>query len=163
MNRPIIVIEGPDGSGKSTLAASLSKILNWPMIHTGGPIFERKTFEARISGLTDTEHVIYDRIPPISQLVYPLILGRPSYTSLGETLEILDVMKPCILYCRTQQAKENMVATPKVHKSEEFTQSVLDQHEAIVTQYDIIMSLLPSVIVYDWRNPLWRALKLCAD
>jgi energy-coupling factor transporter ATP-binding protein EcfA2 len=159
--RPIIVVEGPDGSGKSTLAASLSKILNWPMIHTGGPIFEKKTFESQIVGLKETEHVIYDRIPPISQLVYPLIFGRDAYTSLSETLELLNVMNPWILYCKTKHP--NMVSTPKAHKSPEWTQSVLDKHEAICTQYDIIMSLLPNVIVYDWQKPDRWEMFLCVD
>lgn len=68
----MIVVEGFDASGKSTLAKRIADLLDWPILHTGGPTTDEVDVMTCLhrSEQRMRMRVVQDRITHISESVY---------------------------------------------------------------------------------------------
>lgn len=152
--RKVIVVEGPDGAGKSTLCKELSKELGWPVHHTGGPIYTKEDFWARVYSL-NFENVILDRHPGVSQVCYGF-LGWDGITQ-ADGREALRFADPAVvIYCRRKSVDDmlnSIVTSTKAHKPAEYLERVQRTYPRIVEKYDSAFSWIPHV-PYDYEQPL---------
>jgi hypothetical protein len=166
--RPIIV-EGPDGSGKSTLVAKLSRDLNLPIHHPGGPPINKDEFMGRLNFYShNKDKFIFDRAPHISELIYPKAMGRLGVVGASTLHQLLGTLKPVIIYCRRKSMRdmwESIDHSKKAHKSPQHMAEVLAQFKNIVDGYDGLMPTL-GCLVYDWAetpySDLLKRIQKCA-
>lgn len=168
VQRPIFV-EGPDGSGKSTLVQKLVYERNTFGVHTGGPPRSEDDMIARVFNLMELCRVapkplVFDRCPPVCEMVYPVAFGRPMYLNQSVLLWVIEQINPVIVYCRrgTEIMKADMVKAQKGHKPYEHLQKVLDRFPALVEAYDEAFAVLDDrrvkVIEYDWGRDSFTSL-----
>lgn len=161
----IIILEGPDGGGKSTLAGKLVKDLNAKYYHSGGPK-TKSEMDMVINELEIMAHsksiIIVDRVPWISEMVYPYAFGRKPVLSVAEYLQHLKLPQK-IIYCKPSGPAQ-MSLDYKEHKPKEHTESVIKNHERIADLYDALFKRIPH-IRYDFYKTNYKILKdkLCAD
>jgi len=156
--RPIIV-EGPDGSGKSTLVAKLSRDLNLPIHHPGGPPINRDEFTHRLNFYSQNrDKFIFDRAPHISELIYPKAVGRLGVVGNSMLYHLLESLNPVIIYCRRKSMRdmwESIDHSKKAHKTPQHMAEVLSQFKNIVDGYDALLLKAPpvkTIISYDWAE-----------
>lgn len=159
---PVIVLEGPDGAGKSTLSNHLAKHFMWMQVHTGGPIVTRDEIFERIKTkeLMTKEFAIFDRIPMISELVYPLVAPRELFITEQESLDLIKQMRPVIVYCRLDSSEKmlsHILSSPKGHKPPEYLEKVKANHQRITDRYEEVMKIIPPefLIPFNWEQDFW--------
>ena len=158
---PTIILEGPDGAGKSTLLTTLAKVLGMGAHHTGAARHTLEDLEEALKFVEDRPGQLFDRCSHISNGVYARVQGRPDLIPEHEmTRRLRDDVSPIIVFCRFRgegseaAMLENMVKSPKPHKSEEDTQAVVDVYLLIVAEYDRVMQNLEGVVpivAHDFR------------
>jgi len=140
MKRPIVV-EGPDGSGKTTLLNRLSRDLNLPVFHTGGPPSSKIMLEQKIKDAVEKSKThLLDRIPHISDPVYSRISVRNPFISENTLREELKTLNPIVVYCRLASVSEmfkSIDQTKKQHKPKAHLEEVLWRYKSIVDGYDL--------------------------
>lgn len=168
------MLEGPDGAGKSTLAAELAKTYGLNLVHTGGPLKDRKAFEdreAHLDLLNNLELRIYDRVPYISDLVYAFLECRDPVVTTTDVSRFIEQVRPVIIYCRLTSSAEmldSISMEKKAHKSPEHMEKVIRSHPALVASYDKVMHDLPlryraCVLHYNWKKSSLASLKFSLD
>lgn len=169
-----VIIEGPDGSGKSTLVAKLSRDLNLPIHHPGGPPINRYEFIRRLNFYSQNRgKFIFDRAPHISELIYPEAMGRLSVVGNSMLYHLLESLNPVIVYCRRKNMRdmwESIDHSKKPHKTSQHLAEVLARFKNIVDGYDALLLSKPlpvkEVILYDWSEmsypELLKKVLICA-
>lgn len=137
------IFEGPDGAGKSFTALEVSRVVNLPIHHFGGPPESDDEILERVKFIGEADNMIFDRIPWISDQIYgPLIRGTDS---IFQNMK-LPPMKFPIIYCRPSLKTILSVSLEaKAHKSQEHTDKVKQKILDIVRAYDIIMCKIPHI------------------
>lgn len=148
----LIILEGADGGGKTTLAAKLVKDLAASYYHSGGPKTPEE-MQMRINELEIMAHskdfVIVDRVPWISEMIYPYAFGRKPILTVKQHLENLKLPQK-IIFCRPDGPMQ-MSLELKAHKPKEHTENVIKNHERIIDLYDALFQRIHH-IRYDYRK-----------
>lgn len=159
MDRPPILVEGPDGAGKSHLAAALAKALNRPLMPTRGPLASYdenlKEFRRRLA-----PGIVADRsIGLVSELVYgPVLRGETMgdedrYWRAAEAAALSAVL----VYCRPPHDVIQRHCT-EARKGEDpaHIEKVLKTIDTLVIRYDRVVARLEGmgwkVYRYDWTD-----------
>ena len=155
-----IIVEGPDGAGKTTLLNKLEIYLGKSVYHTGGPVDSETMFLKKLQRAEDHmgSHLL-DRTPHISEPIYTRAGSRRAFVPEHELHERLQARNPIVVYCRLSSMAtmfRNIDQSKKAHKSPKHMEEVMRNYQAIVEDYDLVMSDLPAkgvtVIKYDWEN-----------
>jgi hypothetical protein len=161
-----IVLEGPDGAGKSYLGERLSRELNMPLVHTGGPARTTEQLYQFIDRFT-REGCIFDRHPLISDCIYKTALGLRNLEDPRVLVKLLRRWNPVVVYCRLESIDDmqaNIVRTSKAHKPPEYLEKVLANHLRVTQCYDLFFAKLP-YLNYAWDtdsyNELLSDIKWC--
>lgn len=134
------IFEGPDGSGKSSTALEVSKAVNFPVHHFGGPPESKKEILKRVEFIHTADNIIFDRVPYISDQIYGPIIRRED--SIFQN-KMYPLIKFPLIYCRPSiETILSVSLEPKLHKSQEHTDKVKDQIVQIIMAYDKIMEQL---------------------
>lgn len=150
----MIILEGPDNSGKSTLGKKLAKKFDLVLRHSIRPDKSLVTHEVLKHSRDQLipSRVIQDRVYAISEYVYGTIIRGK--TALGpfhaQALRDLYSRDHLIIYCRPSKK------TILNNKGRDQMEGVLDNHEAIIDEYDEVVVDINRysnnwVITYDWE------------
>jgi hypothetical protein len=159
-----IVLEGPDNSGKSTLARALLDVApSYHYYHPGGPPADEVEEDQFISNQILMAHaktpILFDRITPVSQLVYA---PRPERQAVrvGAVSEILNTS--VLVYCRpsTDCLMRFEKFTWREGESEAHKQLIIRNQLTYVQRYDQTMEGF-SHVTYDFEDePAAKALEV---
>lgn len=164
----MIIIEGPDNSGKTTLGNRLSKRLNVPLQHSGGPAKGKDEILMRTDNILRERNsiCIRDRIPIISEYVYANALGRPSFftdENIMHYLNLLIQMHPVIIFCNPP--KEIVLGGNHKfgeHDTPEHHRKVEENKLTIYEMYQSVFSMIPHYS-YDWTQDNIDTIYLACD
>lgn len=130
-----IILEGPDNAGKSTLAAYLSKYLNLPLTHSGGPSkYSGEVNERTVKFNADPETRIYDRHPAISQNLYQRALQQRGELVHALHVDAFYTLRPLIIYCRNERGTDGHVLSE--HSSTDYFNEVATHFQDLCSLYD---------------------------
>lgn len=157
----VIICEGPDGAGKSYTADFIKSAVSLPIFPTKGPPKTPGEIIKRVKNILEMDNYIFDRFSLISEMVYGPTLRQveifdPSW------LNRLDPSKYIVIYCRPpRDTIHSTLLRTKPHKSGDHVVSVNAKRDAIISEYDYIMSYIPHKITFNRVNISLE--KLCAE
>lgn len=170
--RPIIV-EGPDGAGKTWLCRDLAHIFKAEIVHTGGRIKDQDDYDRRVQGVFNDfrykPRVIFDRVPPLSELVYGQTKDPEDRVLVGTRDFLRQTCRtPIVVMCHPprplppfEQWAEAQKAKP--HKPEHDLRIVHGNQSLILARYRDLEYLLrhatPEVPLYSYRYDAPTALQ----
>lgn len=153
----MIIIEGPDNAGKTTLCEKLSKRLNVPIEHSGGPGKSKQEMQHRINEMFVRRNYacIRDRIPIISDYIYSKSMGRESLfddNNISQYLSDLLCKHPVIIFCWPGERHlfESSHEMSK-HADEEHHINVEAKKVTIANMYQSVMRRIPHY-TYDFNK-----------
>lgn len=161
----MIIIEGPDNAGKSTLAEKLSKALEIPVVHSVRPekhwseedVLYHSTWQLR------PQEAILDRVYAISEYVYGRVIRGKTALGSKHSEALFDLYnRPyLIIYCRPDDH------TILANGSRDQMEGVIQHHQAIINEYDILMEevkrfTVGEVFHFNWKSDhIDRVIELC--
>lgn len=139
-----LIFEGPDGAGKTFTALEISRAVNLPLYHAGGPPKSPGELIERIETMQKLEGYVLDRFPIISDSVYAHVIRDESIVPL-EDISYEHIPFP-VIYCRpsAKTILESKLVT-KPHKNQEHLSEVKRNIRKIINRYDFIMSKIPHI------------------
>jgi len=151
----MLIIEGPDNSGKTTLVKELAQLLpGQKVLHSGGPVKSEADRDERMERILNSRHVIWDRVPCISEQIYgPVLRGVNIFGGTTYLQAVVDI-GAAIIYCRPPDHLLFNLDTHDVnpdHDDEEHLTGIKQNHEKIVASYDYFMRHIPH-LRYDYYN-----------
>lgn len=163
----MIIVEGPDGAGKTTLAEAIAADFrleyrrNPKVSSTEGPegpsAYEWFIAEL-LAGYRHVREGVYDRIFPISELVYRSVMETTSSVSPSQMTyaqSLLAATDSLIIFCLP--ADELVYANLKKGKSKQLKGLTRAKAEQLVWTYHTVAHLWgltrgTRVVMYDWDN-----------
>ncbi len=158
----MIICEGPDLGGKSTVTKQLADYFGMKVYHAGGPPKTQNEFVKRVFEMENyKDHMVFDRSPLISELVYGAIIRDRIIISPAWIFTFIENISPLIIYCRPSiqhltghlhiihnQSKDYK---PNAHRD-----AVKNNYMAIVRAYDYLLRYLLKqyVVEHDFRQPI---------
>ena len=127
-----IIIEGANATGKTTLSIALSRALQFrvnklPRARTF--VDQNRLYELVETLLATNSPVILDRVPFISDLIYP---NPPTATTIELAQSLIKKYNPIIIYCRIPPETAYTSYINRKHTKEDFSFAVYDLYDRLM-------------------------------
>lgn len=142
----LIIVEGMDNTGKSTLIQTLAEEFRLPTART-----YKKPDSSKEIHIWDAwcnscpHHLILDRHPAISDLIYGPILRGITYSGLGLAQDVRE--GNFLIYCRP-----SIEVIEQTINDRDQLEGVVDNSRKLLHAYDYLMEELHPDVIYDYTQ-----------
>lgn len=146
-----IIVEGPDGSGKTTLIQRLHELTMWPIVPGEGP--EKYPGEAenrirRYNAHKPEPHLIYDRHPAVSHLIYSQFTNVTKINPNDPVINDFYSQDNLFVYCHPPEVISHQISphdTPDLLEAIDFHQIEIHvMYETWALQHAHIIHRIPN-------------------